>query len=135
MKEMIANYITAFEALITGKTLDDAYLLLSDLGYKEDRIILVGHKGLTTLERVCREPDWAKEKAEEIIIRFRGGPNPAHCVKKVFTASVRSFVVDRLLKYIEINGLDAALDSIRTIFGINVIKSTQVEGETACSSC
>lgn len=108
------SLITAFEALTTGKTLDDAYLLLADLGFR-DKIILVGHKGITTLERICSEPEWAKQTAESILIRFRGGPGGP---KTIFTASVRSYVVDRLIKTVWASGLDHALEAIQTIWGI-----------------
>jgi hypothetical protein len=114
------NLIRAFEALATGKTLDDAYLLVEDLGYK-DKIILVGHKGLTTLERVCSEPDWAKQPMEKVLIRFRGGPGVEECGRSIFTASVRSYVVDRLVKTAMVKGIELTLEAIKTIWGINII--------------
>jgi hypothetical protein len=113
------NLIMAFEALATGKTLDDAYLLVEDLGYK-DKIILVGHKGITTLERICREPEWAKQPMEQVLIKFKGGPGADICGKSIFTASVRSFVVDRLIRTVTASGVEPALEAIKTIWGINV---------------
>ncbi|MFA5344738.1 MAG: hypothetical protein WC315_00450 [Candidatus Omnitrophota bacterium] len=115
----IQNLIMAFEALSTGKTLDDAYLLVEDLGYK-DRIILVGHKGITTLSRVCTEPDWAKQPMEKVIIKFKGGPGPEICGHSIFTASVRAYVVDRLIKTVMASGVEPALEAIKVIWGINV---------------
>ncbi len=123
MAEM-QNLIVVFETLATGKTLDDAYLLVEDLGYK-DKIILVGHKGLTTLARICTEPDWAKQPMEKILIRFRGGPETGH--KKVFTASVRSYVVDRLVKTVIVSGIEPALEAIKTIWGINVYCGASID--------
>jgi hypothetical protein len=124
--KLIQNYIIAFEALASGRTLDDAYLLLLDLGY-QDRIILVGYKGLTTLGRVCNEPEWAKQDMSEVLIRFRGGPSPETATKKTFTGSVRSLVVDRLLKTVESNGLECALEAIQTIWGIEVSTGESVD--------
>jgi hypothetical protein len=111
------NLLIAFEALATGKSLDDAYLLAYDLGYR-DKLILVGHKGITTLERICSEPDWAKQPAEKVLIRFRGGPGG---IKTIFTASVRSYIVDRLIRTVWSSGLEHTLEAIRTMWGINVI--------------
>jgi hypothetical protein len=113
------HLITVFESLASGKTLDDAYLLAEDLGYK-DRIILVGHKGITSLGIVCREPDWAKQPMEQVLIKFKGGPGAEICQKSIFTASVRSYIVDRLIKTINVSGTEAALEAIRTTWGINV---------------
>jgi hypothetical protein len=117
---MDENLLVAFEALSTGKTLDDAYLLLADLGYKQDKIILVGQKGITTLERIVSEPEWAKQPMEKILIRFKGGPGPGKCSRTIFTASVRAYVVDRLVKTVWADGLEATLEAIKTIWGINV---------------
>lgn len=117
---MDENLLIAFEALSTGKTLDDAYLLLADLGYKHDKIILVGQKGITTLERIVSEPEWAKQSIEKILIRFKGGPGPGKCSRTIFTASVRAYVVDRLIKTAWASGVDVTLEAIKTIWGINV---------------
>lgn len=115
------NLITAFEALSTGKTMDDAYLLLADLECLTDKITRVGHKGITTIKRVCDEPGWSDLPVEKVLIRFRGGPGLPIVNKTIFTASVRSFLVDRLIKMVESKGLEAVLESIKTIWGINVI--------------
>jgi hypothetical protein len=115
----LKNLIMAFETLATSKTLDDAYLLAEDLGYK-DRVILVGHKGITNLGRVCSEPEWAKQPMEKVLIKFKGGPGPEICGHSIFTASVRAYIVDRLIKTVMASGIDPALESIRTIWGINV---------------
>ena len=115
---MVKNLLLAFETLATGKTVDDAYLLLEDLGYN-DRIILVGQKGITNLKRVCDDPRWAKLPMEKTLVRFKGGPNN-NTSKTLFTASVRSMLVDRLIMNVLDKGLSNTLEAIRTMWGINV---------------
>lgn len=117
-KDVIKNLLIAFETLSTGKTLDDAYLLLEDLGF-QDKIILVGQKGITNLKTVCNEPEWAKQPMESILIRFKGGPDSN--IKTLYTASVRCLLVDRLLRSVQIKGLEFTLDAIKIIWGINVM--------------
>ncbi len=123
-KSLVANLLLAFDALSSGRTLDDAYLLLEDLGYK-DRLILVGHKGIKTLESIVSEPEWAKSPMDKVLIRFRGGPGLPYSTTTIFTGSVKTLVIDRLIKATKDRGLDDILDAIRTIWGINVMRGEE----------
>jgi len=120
---MIKNLIIALEALSEGKTIDDAYLLMDHLGFK-DKMILVGHKGMNTLERIVTEPEWAKQPMDKVLIRFHGGPEG--CPTRVFTASIRAYVIDRLIRTYRLHGLETALEAIRTVWGINVITDAKI---------
>jgi hypothetical protein len=116
---MIGNLILAFEALSTGKTIDDAYLLMADLGYDKDKLILVGQRGLHNLAEIAAYPKWSSQPMGKTLIRFRGGP--ITCPVHVYTGTVRAFVIDRLIRTYQSQGLEKVLESVRTIWGINVI--------------
>jgi hypothetical protein len=115
---MIKNLLLSFETLASGKTIDDACILLSDLGYN-DKILLVGQKGITNLGRICADPKWAALPMDKTLVRFCGGPKNGKC-KTLYTASVRSLLVDRLIRNVLDKGLNETLDSIRIMWDINV---------------
>jgi hypothetical protein len=127
-KALIRNLLLAFEALSTGRTLDDAYMLMADLGY-QDRLILVGHRGLKSLKQIVSEPEWAKQPMDKVLVRFRGGPGHPHCHTLIFSATIQSYVIDRLIKSVRLIGLEPTLEAIRTIWGISVFTPEDVEEE------
>lgn len=114
----LKNYLLAFEALARHKTVGDAADLMESFGFDTDRLIVCGHPGLGNLKRLADNMEWNPEKCHKILVKFKGGPGADKCGKSIFTASLVCFVVDRLLKAIDIYGEEFVLKEIESVWGI-----------------
>jgi hypothetical protein len=112
------NYLLAFEALARHRTVGDCADLMEAFGFGEDKMFVVGMPGMRNITNFANHMEWNPEKASKVLVRFKGGPGAHLCGKSVFTATLVCFVVDRLLKALDMYGDEYVLNEIADVWDL-----------------